>query len=84
MHATKLESDFRALYPEHSEPLLLSFAIKDTQLVVRPDILCTQHNNAIGRNHLSKVNVSPLCYTCGKALLQQDQTEYNKQMTLVK
>ena len=34
-HASKLESDFRALYPEHSEPLLLGFAIKETQLVVR-------------------------------------------------
>ena len=48
MHATKLESAFRAVYPEHREPLLLGFAIKETQLVVRHDILCTQHNNAIG------------------------------------
>ena len=48
MHATKLESDFRALYPELSETLLLGFAIKETQLVVKHDILCTQHNNTVG------------------------------------
>ena len=54
----KLKSDFRASYPEYSETLLLSFAIKETQLVVRHDILCTQHNNAIGWNHLPKVYFS--------------------------